>query len=103
MCEAQIVVIDDIMSVTVDRDEGNLLFSFINSVYETTSFIITTNKSPVEWARTLPDEVLGTALLDRLLYKCELIQLSGDSYRMKHRKTIFENNQTTAKSNQTEK
>ncbi|MCQ2116974.1 MAG: ATP-binding protein [Bacteroidales bacterium] len=46
-----------------------------------TSFIITTNKSPVEWARTLPDEVLGTALLDRLLYKCELIQLSGyDKY-----------------------
>lgn len=103
MCEAQIIVIDDIMSVTVDRDEGNLLFAFINSVYETTSFIITTNKSPVEWARTLPDEVLGTALLDRLLYKCELIQLSGDSYRMKHRKTIFENNQTTTKSNQIEK
>lgn len=101
MCEAQVIVIDDIMSVTVDRDEGNLLFAFINSVYETTSFIITTNKSPVEWARTLPDEVLGTALLDRLLYKCELIQLSGDSYRMKHRKTIFESKPTAT--NQTQK
>ncbi len=101
LTEAQVIVIDDIMNVTVDRDEGNLLFAFINSVYETTSFIITTNKSPVEWARTLPDEVLGTALLDRLLYKCELIQLSGDSYRMKHRKTIFGKEQTIKK--QTEK
>lgn len=103
MREAQLIVIDDIMSVTVDRDEGNMLFSFINSVYETTSFIITTNKSPVEWAGTLPDEVLGTALLDRLLDKCELIQLSGDSYRMKHRKTIFENRPETTKTNKTRK
>ena len=102
LTEAQVIVIDDIMNVTVDRDEGNLLFAFINSVYETTSFIITTNKSPVEWARTLPDEVLGAALLDRLLYKCELIQLSGDSYRMKHRKTIFENKSMQTR-NQTEK
>lgn len=102
LTEAHVIVIDDIMNVTVDRDEGNMLFAFINSVYETTSFIITTNKSPVEWARTLPDEVLGTALLDRLLYKCELIQLSGDSYRMRHRKTIFED-QTTTSNNQTEK
>lgn len=102
LTEAQVIVIDDIMNVTVDRDEGNLLFAFINSAYETTSFVITTNKSPVEWARTLPDEVLGTALLDRLLYKCELIQLSGDSYRMRHRKTIFKKGQTI-KENQTEK
>ncbi|MDI9550745.1 MAG: ATP-binding protein [Bacteroidota bacterium] len=102
LTEAQVIVIDDIMNVAVDRDEGNMLFAFINSVYKTTSFIITTNKSPVEWARTLPDEVLGAVLLDRLLYKCELIQLSGDSYRMKHRKTIFENKSTTT-NNQTEK
>ena len=40
---AQVIVIDDIMNVTVDRDEGNMLFAFINSVYKTTSFIITTN------------------------------------------------------------
>lgn len=35
------------------------------------------------------DEVLANALLDRLLYKCELIQLSGASYWMKNRKRIF--------------
>ena len=32
---------------------------------------------------------LATALLDRLLYKCEIIKLEGNSYRMKNRKTIF--------------
>lgn len=42
----------------------------------------------------LADEVLATALLDRLLYKCELLKLSGSSYRMKNRRTIFNDNKT---------
>ena len=83
--------VDDLMNIIVSREEGNILFAWINSVYESTSFIITTNRSPAEWAMTLNDEVLATAILDRLLYKCELIQLSGPSYRMENRKTIFNN------------
>ena len=90
LCSAQIIVIDDLMNIIVDRKEGNMLFAFINSLYESTSFIITTNRSPAEWAKTLNDEMLATAILDRLLYKCELIQLSGKSYRMSNRRTIFE-------------
>lgn len=92
LCEGDIIVIDDLMNIIVDREEGNLLFAFINNIYESLSFIITTNRSPAEWAKSLKDEVLATALLDRLLYKCELIQLSGGSYRMKNRKTIFASN-----------
>jgi DNA replication protein DnaC len=92
LSEGDIIVIDDLMNIVVDREEGNLLFAFVNNIYESMSFIITTNRSPAEWARSLNDEVLATALLDRLLYKCELIQLSGDSYRMTNRKTIFKSN-----------
>jgi len=46
---------------------------------------------PTEGAKMLDDEVLATALLDRLLYKSEVVSLSGTSYRINHRKTIFEN------------
>jgi hypothetical protein len=53
-------------------------------------FIITTNKSPSEWSKMLDDEVLATALLDRLLYHCDIINLSGKSYRMENRKTFFD-------------
>jgi len=35
--------------------------------------------------------VIATALLDRMLYRCEIIRLSGDSYRMKNRQSFFEN------------
>lgn len=91
LTEAQLIIIDDVMTLPVNREDGNRFFVFINQVYETTSFIITTNKSPAEWARSLDDETLATALLDRFLYKCQLIQLKGKSYRMQNRKTIFEN------------
>ncbi|EJW89142.1 transposase, partial [gut metagenome] len=42
-------------------------------------------------AETLDDEVLASALLDRLLYRCEVVKLSGTSYRMENRQTIFKN------------
>ena len=89
LSEAQLIIIDDVMTLPLNKDDGNRFFVFINQIYETTSFIITTNKSPAEWARSLDDETLATALLDRLLYKCQLIMLEGDSYRMQNRKTIF--------------
>ena len=87
---AHLIVIDDIMMIAIARHDANAFFHFINALHERTSFVITTNKSPKEWAETIGDEVITTALLDRLLYRCEIIKLNGESYRMKHRKTIFE-------------
>ncbi len=90
LSKANLIVIDDIMLFPVEKKQAVSLFNFINQLYENTSFIITTNKMPAEWAEMLNDEVLATAILDRLLYKCEIIKLSGKSYRMKNRKTFFE-------------
>ena len=88
--KAHLIVIDDIMMIAITRQDANSFFHFINALHEKTSFIITTNKSPKEWAETIGDEVITTALLDQLLYKCEIIKLSGESFRMKNRKTLFE-------------
>ena len=63
----------------------------INELHDKTPVIITTNKSPKQWADVLKDTVLTTALLDRILHRCEIIKLEGSSYRMKHRKNIFDN------------
>ena len=89
LSEAQLIIIDDVMTLPLGREDGNRFFVFINQIYETTSFIITTNKSPAEWAKSVDDETLATALLDRLLYKCQLIQLQGKSFRLQNRQTIF--------------
>ena len=68
---------------------GTLCSGTVVPYHRNSYMIITTNKSPSEWAKSLDDETLATALLDRLLYKCQLIQLQGKSYRMQNRKTIF--------------
>ncbi len=89
LCKAHLVVIDDIMMFPIEKEVAVSLFHFINQLFEKTSFIITTNKAPKQWAQMLDDEVLAAALLDRLLYRCEVIKLIGLSYRMENRKRIF--------------
>jgi len=91
--KSHLLVIDDIMMFPVTRQEAVAFFNLVNELHEKTSLIITTNKSPKEWAEVLNDKVLTTALLDRILHRCEVIKLTGQSYRMKYRKTIFKNNE----------
>lgn len=90
LLKSHLLVIDDIMLFALDKQQAVALFNFINHLHEKASFIVTTNKSPEEWVNLLDDEVIATALLDRILYHCEVIRLSGKSYRMENRKTIFE-------------
>lgn len=91
LLKAHLLVIDDIMMFALDKQQAVGLFNFINHLHEKASFIVTTNKSPEDWVKMLDDEVIATALLDRLLYHCEVVKLTGKSYRMKNRKTIFSN------------
>ena len=89
--KSHLLVIDDIMMFPVTKQDAVAFFNLINLLHDKTSLIITTNKSPKQWAQVLEDEVLTTALLDRILHRCEVVKLTGNSYRMKHRKTIFDN------------
>lgn len=83
--------IDDIMLIPMKREESVAFFNLINTLHEKASVIITTNKAPTEWVEVLQDEVLATALLDRLLYRCDVVKLSGSSYRMEHRSGFLTN------------
>ena len=92
LLKSHLIAIDDIMMFPMKKHEAVAFFNLIDYLHEKSSVIITTNKSPKQWAESLEDEVLSTALLDRILYRCEVIKLSGQSYRMENRKTIFNNN-----------
>lgn len=92
MVGSDLVIIDDLMFMAIDRHEANLFFQLINKLYAQTSIIITSNKGPEDWGDILGDPAITTAILDRLIHKSEVIHLTGDSYRMKHRQTIFGNN-----------
>jgi len=86
---SQLVIMDDLMFMAMDRYEANLFFQFINKLYGQSSIILTSNKGPDDWGELLGDPAITTAILDRILHKSEIIQLQGDSYRLKHRQTIF--------------
>jgi len=90
MLRENLIVIDDVMLFPLEKNVAVAFFNFIKQIYESTSIIVTTNKKPTEWAKMLEDEVIATALLDRILYRCEVINLTGESYRMQNRKTFLD-------------
>jgi len=101
IAKADLVAIDDIMLFPINKEDAAGFFNLINTMHEHTSIIITTNKAPTGWAQTLDDEVLASALLDRILYRCEVINLKGTSYRIENRQTIFDKQNIKKKKNKT--
>ena len=62
-----------------------MFFQLISPRYERGSMIITSNKSCNEWGAVLGDDILATAILDRLLHHCEVLSINGPSYRLRDR------------------
>jgi len=70
-----LVIIDEIGYTPIEKREANLFFNLISDLYERVSVIITSNKSFESWAEMMGDEVLTTALLDRLLHHARIFNL----------------------------
>ncbi|MFP5109252.1 IS21-like element helper ATPase IstB [Neobacillus sp. C211] len=87
--ESQLVIIDDLMYAAMDPREANLFFQLVNDLYNNSSIILTSNRSPKEWTELLGDVGVATAILDRLIHRAEIVHFNDSSYRMKHRETIF--------------
>lgn len=80
-----VLVVDEVGYLPLDRAEANMVFQLVSRRYERGSIIITSNKSFAEWGTVLGDDVLATAILDRLLHHCDVITINGPSYRLKDR------------------
>jgi len=84
--KSDLVIIDEIGYTPIERTEANLFFTFVSELYERASIIVTSNKGFNSWAELLGDEVMTTALLDRLMHHARIFSLSGESYRISSRK-----------------
>jgi DNA replication protein DnaC len=87
---ANLVILDEVGFQPITRQEANMLFALINRLYQQTSIILTSNKGFEEWGEFLGDPVITSAMLDRLMHKCELFNMAGDSFRLKHRERILQ-------------
>jgi len=80
-----VLVVDEVGYLPLSHAEANMVFQLISRRYERGSMIVTSNKSFAEWGQVLGDDVLATAILDRLLHHCDVISVNGPSYRLKDR------------------
>jgi DNA replication protein DnaC len=81
----KVLVIDEVGYLRLTPQQAHQLFEIVVSRYEQAPIILTSNRSFAEWGSLLGDEVLATALLDRLLHHAEVLTINGRSYRMKGR------------------
>lgn len=81
-----LLIIDEIGYVQFDRAAATWLFQLLERRYEHHSTIITSNKSFAEWSEILGDTTMVGALLDRFLHHSHVLNLKGESYRLRKRK-----------------
>ncbi|MFI7019311.1 IS21-like element helper ATPase IstB [Streptomyces sp. NPDC050164] len=85
-----VLVVGEVGYQPLERAEANLVFQVISKRYEKGSIILTSNKTFGEWGQVFGDEILATAILDRLLHHCEVVSINGNSYRLKNRLQAIE-------------
>ena len=79
----KVLIIDEMGFLPIDNEGANMLFQLINKRYENHSTIITTNKPFGKWYEIFGDVTLANAILDRLLHHSHIININGNSYRLK--------------------
>jgi len=81
---ASLLIIDEVGFEPMTRQEASLFFRLVSHRYQRGSILITTNKGVKDWPEVLAgDEVLATAILDRLLHNSHVLDIKGRSYRLR--------------------
>jgi DNA replication protein DnaC len=79
-----LLVIDEVGFRPLDRQEANLFFRLVSARYEKGSIVLTSNKHVRDWPEIFAwDEILTTAILDRLLHHVHIVHIDGRSYRLR--------------------
>ncbi len=78
-----LLVVDEIGYLSVTPNGARLFFQLVNARYRRGSTVLTSNKGFEHWGEILHDEVMAAALLDRLLHRCHIVNIRGNSYRMR--------------------
>jgi DNA replication protein DnaC len=82
----KMLIIDEIGYLPMDIQGANLFFQLIARRYEKVSTVFTSNKTFSQWNEVFADLTIASAILDRILHHCTVINIKGESYRLKERK-----------------
>lgn len=79
-----VLVIDELGYVAYGNRHADVLFEVVNRRYESgRPMIVTTNRAFTQWGELFPNATCVVPLVDRLVHHCEIVQIEGDSYRLK--------------------
>jgi DNA replication protein DnaC len=83
-----LMVVDEIGYLPISRTGAQLFFQLMSRRYEHASTVLTSNKSFEEWGDVFGDEVMAAALIDRLVHHCHIVNIRGNSYRMREHRAL---------------
>jgi len=86
LAKLDLLVLDELGYVPTTKVGAELFFDVISTAYERTSIIVTTNLPFEQWTEVLGSERLTGAVLDRLTHRCHILEMKGESYRLKESK-----------------
>jgi DNA replication protein DnaC len=86
LCRPHLLVVDEVGYLSYDARHADLLFEVVSRRYLQRPILITTNKPFAEWGEVFPNATSVVTLVDRLVHRCEVVPLEGDSYRLKESK-----------------
>ena len=82
----KVLIVDEFGIWPYDRESATAFFSLVSARYERGSIILTSNKGFADWGELLGDTVIATAVLDRLLHHSHVLNIRGESYRLKDKR-----------------
>ena len=82
----KVLIVDEFGIWPYDRESATAFFSLVSARYERGSIILTSNKGFAEWGELLGDTVIATAILDRLLHHSHVLNIRGESYRLRDKR-----------------
>jgi DNA replication protein DnaC len=82
----RLLIIDELGYLPFERRAAHLFFQLVNRRYEKGSLLVTTNQRVSDWGIVFGDEVLATAILDRLLHHSHTLMITGESYRLREKR-----------------
>ncbi len=89
LCKYDLVIIDELGYLPMNRQGNYNLFQLINALYEYRSIILTTNKDFTAWGEFFVDENVAVPIIDRLIHHSKIFMLGGESYRLKQKNNTW--------------
>ena len=86
LAKPKLLIVDEFGYLPFEPAAAHLLFQLVSRRYERVSILITSNRTVGDWGTVLNDQVVATAILDRLLHHSHVLTIRGDSYRLREKR-----------------